>query len=195
MQRLLASIFVVCLLAGAAGAHAQAVYAASRRGTQITVGGIGSLFQPDFQGDWTATAPYYPVAHSAQYPLIGIGAYVDFKKSRWIQFEAEGRWLRWNQYHQIDQDVYQIGPRIPIHRFGRFTPYGKALVGTAKMRFDQLGHTGSFTDLAFGGGVDVRVSRRFSLRMADVEYQYWPRWGTSTISPYGVSVGVGYRVY
>ena len=31
--------------------------------------------------------------------LYGVGAYVDARFSRWLQIEAEGRWLRFNEYY------------------------------------------------------------------------------------------------
>jgi hypothetical protein len=62
------------------------------------------------------------------------------------------------------------------------------------MNFDS-GVTGRFTDIAFGGGADIPITRRISLRAIDVEYQYWPTWGNSTLSPYGASVGIGYRIF
>jgi hypothetical protein len=55
--------------------------------------------------------------------------------------------------------------------------------------------TGRFTAVAFGGGADIRLNRRFSLRAFDAEYQYWPTWGNSSLSPYGVSMGIGYKVF
>jgi hypothetical protein len=63
------------------------------------------------------------------------------------------------------------------------------------MHFDDAGDHGRFTDIAFGGGADIKLTRRISLRAFDVEYQYWPAWGNSTLSPYGASMGVSYRVF
>ncbi len=40
-------------------------------------------------------------AESGPHPLIGVGGYVDFGFRRYLQFEAEGRWLRFNQYQNI----------------------------------------------------------------------------------------------
>jgi hypothetical protein len=55
--------------------------------------------------------------------------------------------------------------------------------------------TGQFTTLAFGGGLDMRLTKRISLRAGDFEYQYWPAWGNSTLAPYGASMGIGYRIF
>jgi len=58
----------------------------------------------------------------------------------------------------------------------------------------RVGH-GRFTAFAFGGGVDVKLTKRLSFRALDAEYQYWPTWGNSTLSPYGASMGIGYKIF
>jgi hypothetical protein len=110
--------------------------------------------------------------------------------------EAEGRWLRFNEYSGEDMSHYLVGPRVPIHRFGRFDTYGKVLVGVGRMTFPlDYGH-GSFTALAYGGGADYRLSRKLTIRAVDFEYQQWPKWlPGEALYPWGVSVGVGYRVF
>jgi hypothetical protein len=192
MNRSVVALFLIVLASGALSARAQVVPSATARHVSIAAGGMASLFQPDFNGDW---GPQYPIAQASNYPLIGMGAYVDVKFSRWVQIEAEGRWLRFNQYANIYQDNYLLGPRVPIHRFGKVTVYGKALIGFSRMNFDSLGEHGRFTDTAFGGGADIKLTKRISLRAIDVEYQYWPQWGNSTLSPYGASAGIGYRIF
>src|SRR5208337_4814639 len=119
------------------------------------------------------------------------------KITRWIQIEAEGRWLRYNQFANIYQDNYLIGPRLPIRRLHvwRATPYAKVLAGTAHMNFEYNEVSGHFTDIAYGGGVDVKVTKRISVRAFDFEYQQWPKWLSSSLYPYGVSAGIGYRVF
>ena len=54
---------------------------------------------------------------------------MDFRINRWVGVESEGRWLRFNEYIGINEDSYLIGPKVPIHTFRGFTPYGKFLVG------------------------------------------------------------------
>jgi hypothetical protein len=199
MRRSAFVLSCILLAAGAASARAQVVPTATARQVSVTAGGTISIFQPDFAGVWSDRSPYYPVAQSSNYPLFGAGAYVDVKLSRWIQLEAEGRWQRFNQYANIYQDNYLAGPRVPVYHFWKAAVYGKVLGGFSNMNFGTLygqpaGH-GRFTDIAFGGGMDVKLTRRLSIRALDVEYQYWPEWGNSTLSPYGASVGIGYRVF
>lgn len=147
----------------------------------VNVGGEGSAFQPDYAGQG--------VAQAGPNRLYGIGAYVDVDFTRWIQVEGEGRWLHWNQYAGIDQNTYMIGPRVPIIEFHRFTPYGKFLFGWASGSF----LTGRTTAFTYGGGVDYRLSHKFTLRCFDFEYQDWRV--TPTLHPYGGSVGLSYKVF
>jgi opacity protein-like surface antigen len=189
MRRYVFGLICLLLAAGGFSAHGQVVPSATGRQLSVTAGAMGSVFQPDYVGGG--------VAATSSYPLVGVGAYVDVKFTRWIQIEAEGRWLRYNEYLNINQDNYLIGPRLPIPHahFWRATPYAKALIGYGKMNFEENDATGRFTDIAYGGGVDVKLTKRFTLRAIDVEYQQWPKWLSSSLSPYGASVGVGYKIF
>jgi hypothetical protein len=198
--------FIICLLmllvTRAAVVRAQAAPAATGRQFSVTVGGMASVFQPDYVYDsWACTqqcqnnSNWYAAATKANQPLLGVGAYVDVKLSRWVQIEAEGRWLRFHQYVGVNQDNYLIGPKVSIFRPGRTTAYVKALGGYSNMVFGTGVGNGQFTSLAFGGGLDWRLTKRISLRAADFEYQYWPEWGNSSLSPYGASMGIGYRIF
>jgi hypothetical protein len=183
-----AVILIFILLSAAATAHAQAAESATARQFTITAGGMVSAFNPnDSNNSAYATGSNY---------LIGLGTYVDVHFSHWLQVEGEARWLRFNEYSGEHQDNYLIGPKIPIHSFGRWDLYGKAMIGFGKMTFPYNYGYGSFTALAYGGGVDYRLSRKLTLRPADFEFQQWPKWlGDSALYPYGVSVGIGYRVF
>jgi hypothetical protein len=187
MKRLIVLSFATLL--GVASASAQVEPSAFQRQLSITAGAFASGFQPDYAGGL--------IAQTAPNRLYGVGAYVDVKFTRWIQIEGEGRWLRFNQFNNINESNYLIGPRLPIRRlrFWRATPYAKALIGLGKMNFEYNEATGSFTDIAYGGGLDIRVTRKISLRAVDFEYQEWPKWVNSSLYPYGVSVGVGYKIF
>jgi len=168
--------------ATALSAHAQTVPDATRSGLSVSAGALGSVYQPDYAGG--------TVAEAGPYLLFGAGAYVDARLSRWVQIEAEGRWLRFNEFLEIGEDSYLIGPRVPIRTFHHFTPYGKFLVGFSTGSPWLNGRAGTF---AFGGGVDYRLNRRFTVRVGDFEYQRWSV--TPTLYPYGGSVGLSYRVF
>jgi hypothetical protein len=209
MRRFSSHLFAILLFAGAVAASAQTVPSATGRQVSITAGGMASIFQPDFEGDnWTCgntcNLPYSqqswnPYAGASSYKLYGVGAYVDVRLRRWVQLEAESRWLRWHQFDGVTEVNYLIGPRLPVYRIWKATAYGKVLGGRSKLNYgDYWGYPeGShyYTDLAFGGGVDVKLTRRLSLRVVDVEYNYWPKWNNSTLSPYGASVGLGYKIF
>jgi len=145
------------------------------------------MFQPDYAGTL--------VAYDSPNRLYGIGAYVDARFTRWAQIEAEGRWSHFNQYYPplssvgINEDTYLIGPRIAPYEFHRLVPYGKVLVGIGTGSF----LTGNTFAIAFGGGVDYRLTRRFTLRCFDFEYQRWRV--TPTLYPYGGSVGLSYQIF
>ena len=185
--------FLLCLMTCTAiRAGAQAVEAGRARQLTLTAGAIASGFRPDY---------------GTSYPIYGAGTYVDLHLSHWVQLEAEARWLRFNEFYGESQSNYLIGPRVPIKQFGKFQTYGKVLVGLAQMTFPQGDYynTGRFTALAFGGTVDYRLNRRWSVRALDLEFQDWPKFIPSNpyvagsanraMYPYGVSVGIGYRVF
>jgi hypothetical protein len=106
-----------------------------------------------------------------------------------VQIEAEARWLHFNQYREIDENTYMIGPRVPIHDFRGWTPYGKFLLGWGSGSFLN-GRAGTF---AYGGGVDYRLTRKLTLRPFDFEYQQWRV--QPTLWPYGGSAGISYTIY
>lgn len=129
--------------------------------------------------------------------MVGVGTYVDAHFTHWFQVEGEARWLRFNQYYGEHEDTYLIGPKVPIKQIGHSSEiYGKALIGLGKMTFPNNYGYGSFTALAFGGGWDYKLSRKITLRAVDFEYQDWPKWlNNGSLYPYGVSVGMAYRVF
>jgi hypothetical protein len=181
MKRTNILLFCFAVFSMGLSAVGQVAPAAYEHRPTVTVGGFGSAFQPDYAGNG--------IAQSSPNPLIGPGVYVDFKLSRWVDIETEGRWLRFNEYLGISEDSYSLGPKVPIRTMGNFTPYGKFLVGFGTGSY----LTGNATVLTYGGGVDYRLSRRFTLRMADFEYQQWLL--TPRLHPYGGSVGIGYNFF
>ena len=186
MKRSAVVFFVFCLAVVAA--NAQAVESATERQFTISAGGMGSAFAPN-----DGSHPVY--GKSADY-LVGLGTYVDLHFTHWFQVEGEARWLYFHQYAGEHQSTYLIGPKVPIKRLGRSQVYGKALIGLGRMTFPNNYGYGSFTALAFGGGVDYRLSRKVTLRAVDFEFQDWPDFLPGfNIHPYGVSVGMSYRVF
>lgn len=180
MKRFAAILFCF-FVASAFSLCAQVQESATARQFRLVAGGFVSGFQPD-------DGPNY---------LLGGGTFVDAHLTHWVQIEGEARWLRFNEYAGEHEDNYLIGLRVPVKQFGsRSTVYAKGLVGLGKMTFPNNYGYGSFTDIAFGGTWDYRLSRKLVLRAVDFEYQDWPKWlNNSSLYPYGISVGVGYRVF
>jgi len=166
------------------GASAQSVYSATAGRNSLSVGVLDSAFQPDYAG--------YGIAETSPNRLYGMGAFVDFKINRWIQLEGEGHWLNYNEYNNINENSYLVGPRLPIRRFGRATPYVKAMIGMSSGSF----LNGRSSTYAFGGGIDYRLSKHITWRAADFEYQEWKVTNTSgDLYPYGISSGISYRIF
>jgi opacity protein-like surface antigen len=181
MKKSILAFSCIVLSFATVSARAQVVPAATSNSFSLTAGGLGSAFQPDYAGEG--------IAQTSPDRLYGVGAYVDAHFNRWVQLEGEGRWLRFNTYLGINENTYLIGPRIPIVDFHHISPYGKFLVGMGNGSF----LTGSTFVFAYGGGVDYRLSRKFTLRAFDFEYQQWQV--TPTLHPYGGSVGLSYRIF
>jgi len=174
-------------------AHSQVAPSATERVFSVRVGGLASAFQPDYAGEGDAqTGPQR---------LYGVGAYVDARFTRWIQPELEMRWGRFNEYTcvndvvnncpGIDENTYSLGDRVPIKTFHKFTPYGKVLAGLGNASW----LSANVFVLTYGGGVDYRLSRKFTIRCADFEYQQWKINSALTIWPYGLSAGMSYRIF
>jgi len=180
MKRSLVASLWILFLCAALSLRSQVLPSAATSALSIDGGALGTVFQPDYAGEG--------IAQTGPKRLWGVGAYVDARFSRWVQVEGEGRWLRFNEYLGIDQDTYLIGPRVPIYEFRRFTPYAKALVGMGGGSF----LNGQSFVVAYGGGLDFRLSRRLTVR-GEYEYQQWRI--TPTLYPYGVSAGISYKIF
>jgi hypothetical protein len=184
------------VLAAGASSYAQVVPSAYARGLAIAAGGEASVFQPDYTGYGV------PQAAPLRGYLIGIGTFVDVKFTPWVQIEGEGRWLRFNQFGGVYEDNYLVGPRLPIYklRFWRATPYAKVLIGYGRLNFENGTGWGRYTALAYGGGLDMKLTKRIDLRLPDFEYQQWLDWSEGTpktynLLPYGLNAGISYQVF
>ena len=111
--------------------------------------------------------------------------------------EAEGRWQRFYEFRGISRDNYLIGPRVQFRPFWRTRAYLKVLGGFTNIGFGTFGGNGRFGAVAIGGGLDFHLVRRISVRIIDAEYQRqkWPASLGPHGMPYGVSVGIAYRIF
>ena len=181
IKRTIEFFFCVALATLVLPVNGQVVPSASAHEPKVIAGGFGSVFQPDYAGNG--------IAQASPQRLYGIGAYLDVKLNRWVTVEGEARWMRFNEYIGIGEDNYLLGPKVPITTYKGLTPYGKFLIGFGSGSFLN-GHS---TVLTYGGGVDYKLSKRFTLRAFDFEYQQWLL--TPTLYPYGGSVGIGYKIF
>jgi hypothetical protein len=183
--------FMLCVLFISAGlsaaASGQVAPAAARGISSLSAGVTITAFRPYPNAE--TTLPGY-----SDRVLLGAGAFVDFNVSKCWGIEAEGHWLRFHEFAQVHEDTYLIGPRMLVPK-GRFRFYGKALYGFGRFAFPYGYATEQDPVLAFGGGVDYRLTRRISVRLLDGEYQRWRNFQDKGLSPYGASAGVAYRIF
>jgi hypothetical protein len=108
--------------------------------------------------------------------------------------EGEATWLWLHQQDNVHDETYLMGPRYNFNGPGRWGPYAKVLIGNGQFNFPFNYAHGGYLVVAGGGGIDYHLNRKFALRVADVEYQYWPQFTFGTLSSIKVSAGVQYRI-
>lgn len=124
---------------------------------------------------------------------LGATVWVDADTIRRFGIEAEGRWLEWHQTADVHVETYLIGGRYHFD-VGNFQPYVKTLVGAGRFNFPYNYAYGHYFIVAPGGGVDYRLSRRWSAR-ADFEVQYWPQFTYGAMTSPGATIGLRYRIF
>ncbi|HEY4782516.1 MAG TPA: outer membrane beta-barrel protein [Chthoniobacterales bacterium] len=170
-------VFFACLF-GCRRISAQALPTATAPGAYISVGTTYSIFESGY----------------GQQKVQGPGVYVDINPIRAVGIEAEGRWLKQSQSPSMSESTYLVGPRVQLRR-GSYTPYVKTLVGLNYFGFPYDTARGRYFAIAPGAGVDLMLGNDLKIRLIDVEYQQLPQFTFGTISPYGISFGVSYRVF
>ena len=174
-------IFALLILALSAdiALNAQASPTATR--AAFIQGGVGlSAFQPDYNPgtNW------------------GYSIYGTFDFTSHIGLEGDIHMVNVITPGDIGQNSYLLGPRFVMER-GRLHPYAKALGGIGVFTFQPVYVTSNSSSsshkmYAFGGGLDVRVKRHWNVRAIDFEYQRWPGFGSSGITPLGITIGSAY---
>jgi hypothetical protein len=124
----------------------------------------------------------------------GLTGFVDLDARSPLGVELEGRWVELNQRANVHTETYSVGPRYH-HSFGNLQAYGKGMVGFGDFNFPYDLARGRFVVVTAGGGVDLEVRRRLSVRAVDVEYQCWPQFTYGTMSSFVVSAGLRVRVF
>jgi hypothetical protein len=156
---------------------AQAVPTATGPGGYISIGVTGSLFHVNYDKRWVG----------------GGGLYVDANLYRKFGVEFQGQSLRYNQESGTRQTTYLAGPRYSFRSHG-LVPYVKFLAGAGTFTFPYSYAHGDYLVLAPGAGVDYGLSERLKVRLINVEYQNWRQFEFGNLHPYGVSVGISYRI-
>lgn len=170
-------IGLVALLAAVHAAMGQRVYAARGPGANIVVGGGVSLFETDY----------------GQQKIGGMVGYADVNPTWRYGVEFEGRKLNYHTSEDVQESTYMVGPKVAL-KGGNLRPYAKFMVGVGKITLPFKYATGSFLAYAPGGGVDWLVGDRLIVRVVDFEYQMWPEFTYGKLTPYGISMGVSFRV-
>jgi hypothetical protein len=159
--------------------HAQAGPTASRSAS-LQIGGAVTYARPDY----------------AQKGIGGLSIYGDYDFTRHLGVEGDMHFVDIMTPSDISENTYLLGPRYRFH-YNRFTPYAKALFGLGRFGY-QAGTYGPKTStytygvMSFGGGVDLRATKHLNVRAFDFEYQTWPGYRNSGLSPIVMSVGVAY---
>jgi hypothetical protein len=174
----LPAILLAACLGGASTASGQVGRPAIDRELNLSAGGAASGYYVQFGAR----------------KLLGISAFADGDKGGHIGIEAEARWLVFHEKQDVHTATYSIGPRYHVN-LGKLQPYAKGLIGVAEFSYPFNYARGNYLVATGGGGADFRISRRICLRLADVEYQYWPGFIPGAIYSVGVSSGVRVRVF
>ena len=176
---LLLTAAVLAVLGSGQRSQAQAHATAEGPGSYTAVGGGGSAFQADY----------------GQHVIEGYYVFADVNPTWRYGFEGEARFLRYNAQQLVTEDNYLAGVRVSILRKGIFIPYGKFLAGAGHINLPYGYAQGTFLALVPGGGIDIALGDRWTIRAPDFEYQLWPQFGPyGALHPYGVTAGVSFRI-
>jgi hypothetical protein len=176
----LASLFALFTLAISQNVSAQALPAASRE--PVEVGAAFSFGSPSYND-----TPTY---------VEGLTVFGDLGFTRRIAAEFDLHFDSLLTPEDIGEDSYLIGPRFSVLREDRANVYLKALGGIGRFSYQSGSYANPHTDtygvVAFGAGIEFRVSRRFNVRAIDLEYQVWPGFAPGTLHPVVASTGIAY---
>jgi hypothetical protein len=65
---------------------------------------------------------------------------------------------------------FLFGPHIAIRKYEKFTPYVHALFGGTHVGYDDSIMNENGFSMAFGGGVDVKINKTFSIRPVQADF-------------------------
>jgi hypothetical protein len=165
----------------------------------------------DIGGAFTLRS-YYPPT-SARINMLGWDGSLDYSLfHRWLSIAVEAAGTYKHQgatanVGAVDTSVYTFlaGPRVyPFGHAHKITPYADFLFGGGYSRvfnaafsiFPSVTHTDFSRALGGGGGLDLRVSSHWDVRLIQFDYEstrFFVSSGVTGQSNYRVSVGLTYR--
>ena len=160
--------------------HAQAT-ATAERPARIQIGAGVTMVLPDYEPK----------------SIFGYSIYGDFDFARHIGIEGSIHMATVITPTDIGESSYLLGPRYVFTK-GRFRPYAKALLGIGVFTFQPVyvtskSSSSSHKIYAFGGGVDYTAKHHLNVRVIDMEYQGWPSFGPSGLTPFVITAGAAYN--
>ena len=132
--------------------------------------------------------------------LQGVGAFADYHMKYPLGLEGEARFLTFGGFQGSTESSYLAGPKIFFLAHGKLLPYGKLLVGVARIHYPFAIGNANYFALAPGAGAEYSIGRHLTLR-AEYEYQIWedsPGYANEPdhqLTPNGFHIGIAYRVY
>lgn len=164
---MLRQLAIACALACfALPAYAQAPLPGVQRGMTIELGGGYDYTQFNTYQGWPNVNGYYG--------SIGINI------TRWLQVYGDGA----EQFGSItDGNVRLFGDHAGARfyyrpRYSMFNPFGEALFGVSKLDLNYTTFNEKFSENGFsfkvGGGLDLNVSRHWSIRAFNADYYRTP---------------------
>ena len=210
------SLACAVLLAGAIlpnVSQSQVVPAIKGGGSQINIFGLYSLVNPDGTStlDYPpgSTVPAYLKNWASQWNSEGGTVGADFRLGRFI-FGQPALAFRatFSTGNFAKENTYLFGPELH-YAFGRLRPYGNFLIGPGDITYEN-GFKDNSIVYDIGGGLDYHLTRRFSVRVVDFQYQFWnlgahyypagflpgePAYTiTTTLHPYSLGFGATFRI-
>ena len=127
----------------------------------------------------------------------GLQIFADYDFSRYVGLTAEANLQTAFSNVVFLEHTYMFGAR-GLYRKGRYTVYGKALIGDATASNNSanpglLNAPGSYPAIALGGGLDIRLQHHITLRPIDYEDQHWFSYNPNGLTPHMLSFGAAYR--
>ncbi len=132
----------------------------------------------------------------------GAMGYADFDFKEHYGVEAAFHFVRQGGGAPLYEKTYEIGGRYVRH-YGRFAPYAKLLVGRGVFNFPACplpANQGiacanlAYNMYALGAGSDVYVRPWLNVR-GDFEYQSWPGFPPTGLTPMVISIGAAYHFH